>query len=548
MNIYEYNALLEAVKNELVPYKLGESKQNTALTKKIVDEYHVRGYMRISESVQAIFDSAFMMQSRLKGLFIPQSVSIISVNAFFRNTSLKFFAVHPENPYFSSEDGILYNKPHTRLLFYPIGKINDSFTVPDNVERISETAFFDAHLKCITLSASIKENTFNPIALQRIIGLEYISVSPKNEQLCSVDGILFNKDMTRLIMYPAKKSGSEYVVPQSVKHISTMAFCDCKKLKRISLPYGLESIGEQAFMNCSSLEKLELPETLELIKESCFSGCSALKTITLPPKIRVIPKAAFASCKSLISVDMPDSVKIIGKDAFNSCSLLVGICFPSELQYIGEYAFENCIKLETLDIPQSLTKMGAGAFVGCLALKTVRLPDKMEIIANRLFSDCIALQEVYLPSDFKQLLDDAFERCEKIKIIHINGVTITADTKNYFDIKAFRIQTLINKINIRDINYFQLLMRSGASYLECDEYIKNNADRLIRYCIKKNEVTALKYILSRGQLLEYEQLIELVELSIEKAQVHHVVEPQILLIKHKDKYFPNHSAADDLYI
>ena len=58
----------------------------------------------------------------------------------FKN--LKEFIVDPENKYFSSVDGVLFNKDKTALICYPDGKEDKSYTVPNTVTNILDRAFY----------------------------------------------------------------------------------------------------------------------------------------------------------------------------------------------------------------------------------------------------------------------------------------------------------------------------------------------------------------------------------------------------------------------
>ncbi|MBP5526455.1 MAG: hypothetical protein J6Y11_12795 [Paludibacteraceae bacterium] len=58
--------------------------------------------------------------------------------------------------------------------------------------------------------------------------LEAIIVDPKNKNLKSVDGMLFSKDGTNLLKYPAKKAGKEYSIPDDVEDICYGAFSGCQ--------------------------------------------------------------------------------------------------------------------------------------------------------------------------------------------------------------------------------------------------------------------------------------------------------------------------------
>ena len=103
--------------------------------------------------------------------------------------------------------------------------------LPSTVERIQGTAVFGANPK-----------------------LEAIDVSPSNQFFSSVDGVLFSKDMTRLVRCPETKKGI-YEIPNSVKRIDEYAFANCRALTEIRIPEGATDIGRNAFENCPAKTK-----------------------------------------------------------------------------------------------------------------------------------------------------------------------------------------------------------------------------------------------------------------------------------------------------
>lgn len=143
---------------------------------------------------------------------IKYSSTVKDPNLFFLNdlvssgsvSSLSEIVVDKNNPYYSSDDGVLYNKDITKLLVYPIGKNAVDYELPDTVSSVSEGVF-----------GSSRPNY-----------LRNINVSENNKYFSSVDGALFNKDKTRLIKKIIDYNEKEYKIPDSVKIISDYALTD----------------------------------------------------------------------------------------------------------------------------------------------------------------------------------------------------------------------------------------------------------------------------------------------------------------------------------
>lgn len=98
------------------------------------------GVCAIPEGVNAVGSWAFGYCEKLTGVIIPESVSWIGWRAFAWTRDLAEITVAEGNPFFCSEDGVLYNKDKTCLVACPAGK-QGVLTVPDSVTEIGDDAF-----------------------------------------------------------------------------------------------------------------------------------------------------------------------------------------------------------------------------------------------------------------------------------------------------------------------------------------------------------------------------------------------------------------------
>ena len=162
--------------------------------------------------------------------------------------------------------------------------------------------------------------------------LKEINVDISNNNYASVDGVLYNKGVTELILCPAGITSLE--VPNTVISIKDYAF-NSEILTSISMP-SVTSIGEEAFSGCISLVLVDMP-LVTSIGEKAFSGCTSLVSIDMP-SVTSIEDYAFYGCTSLVSIDMPSVTSI------------------------EDYAFYDCTSLTFVDIPASVTSIGWSAF------------------------------------------------------------------------------------------------------------------------------------------------------------------------------------------
>ncbi len=125
--------------------------------------------------------------------------------------------------------------------------------VESGVTSIGERAFCNCeNLKNITISegvTSIEEGAF-----ESCNNLTGIIVAESNEYYSSDEnGVLFDKNKITLICYPAGKTETEYIIPDSVTTLGEFAFSDCSGIENIMIPDSVKFINEYAFYGCSSL-------------------------------------------------------------------------------------------------------------------------------------------------------------------------------------------------------------------------------------------------------------------------------------------------------
>ena len=145
--------------------------------------------------------------------------------------------------------------------------------------------------------------------------------------LCAEDGVLFNKDKTRLIKYPKKKTDASYTVPDSVKTIGRYAFYMIENnLTTLNLPEGkaLTTVEDQGISYCTLLADVNIPSTLRNLGEEFLYWTGITGAVVIPEGIESLKVYSFAWCPNLTRAELPASFKS-SADIFFNCPALTEV-------------------------------------------------------------------------------------------------------------------------------------------------------------------------------------------------------------------------------
>ena len=249
--------------------------------------------------VTSIGSGAFHGCSSLTSITIPNSVTIIGNIAFDWCKKLTQINVDKANTTYSSVNGVLFNKDKTELIRYPEGKADTSYAIPNGVTSIGDWAFQSCNsLTSITIPDSVTSigtmafedcSSLTSITIPDSVTsidrhaffvcrkLNQINVDTANTAYSSVNGVLFNKEKTKLIRYPEGKADTSYSIPDGVTSIGNSAFYGCSNLTSITIPDGVTIIDINAFQYCRSLTSITIPDSVTYISAEAFDGCDSLK-------------------------------------------------------------------------------------------------------------------------------------------------------------------------------------------------------------------------------------------------------------------------------
>ena len=237
--------------------------------------------------------------------------------------------------------------------------------------------------------------------------LKNIDIEAENPNYTSIDGIVYSKDKTTLVHYPAAKSGTFYAVPDHVTAIGRCAFDHNQNLQSISLPETVLQIGDSAFWRCQSLIDLTIPKSVTAIGDAAFANCSSLTDLTVDaanPSYKSMDGVLFdISGDSLIqypagksgSYSVPQGTLTLCSGSFRGCTQLKQVVVSDSVTTISDSVFAYCDGLEQISLSSGVKTIGSIAFQGCSRLAYVKFPASVTEIEDMAFDSCSNLQAAY---------------------------------------------------------------------------------------------------------------------------------------------------------
>ena len=243
----------------------------------------------LADGISEIYGGVFNSCKAISAIKLPANLTVLGESSFADCVSLKEIDI-PEQV--TKIDDMVFNGCIT------LEKID----MKDRITKIGKYAFKDCKsLESITLPRSVNFIGIGPF--RGCTKLKEIIVDPKSRYFKSVENVLFNKNKSILVSFPAKQPISTYTIPDSVTVISAWAFCDCHSLEQIIIPDSVTEIGEGAFYQCDALRSVVIPDSVDKIDDTAFRGCVNLE-----------------------SVSISDSVTDFGWGIFNGCDKIHVIC------------------------------------------------------------------------------------------------------------------------------------------------------------------------------------------------------------------------------
>ena len=406
------------------------------------------GTIDIMEGTETAGYSSFSGCDRVLEINIPASFTEIRREMAEDCKLLESINVAEDNQYFSSENGVLYDKQKKSLIWYPCGKIGE-VNIADSVTEIGDMAFMD----CVNISEiSLGKNV-------SIIG-EYVFMGCTSLQTAAFEGI--------------------------VTKIGDCTFAGCKSLTEVILPDGIESLSYAMFYECPLLKKINIPASVKVILPTSIkeSGINEIVIDDENPYLSLKDKMICNKEGTKLFLWLPDGQK--------------NITVPDNITVLGENSFSLCIDAEKITVPENVTELETGVFQNCWLLKEIELPEGIKTIPDNTFNSCENLQSIKIPSTVTSIGYGAFDSCYSLKsltipenvtnlesrIIFLAGITeVYVESLKLTDIGDFALSTYMDMVNVYVYNeevynklkensdeFCNIILLKKSEPLELDKY------------------------------------------------------------------------------
>lgn len=312
-------------------------------------------------------------------------------------------------------------------------QVIEEVILPDTLVNISGDTFYNSsNLRKVNIPKNVKFMGNNPFA-----GCPNIEVNNESPFFNLVDGILYNRDFTRLIYYPISKKDDRYEIKEGCRILGKHSFYLCDNLKEVVIPSSIIKLENNPFSGCTKINLVNKSDYYHIddsvIYDKDYSsviGClNSINTDCLVLKdVKRICRNSFWNCKGIRKIVLPKTLESIGYNPFVSCS---NIEFESNSEnymvydnalYTADKSKLICYPAKyaigDIHLPDEVITLERGAFSGCDKMTNIHLHN-VSIISKTCFTNCNSLERVYCSDLVTYIGEWAFAHCTKLKEISV---------------------------------------------------------------------------------------------------------------------------------
>ena len=358
------------------------------------------------------------------------------------------YSVAEDNPYLSSEDGLLFDKDKTTLMAIPYQAAEISIPAGVREVRLSE----DNQLSLIHLEATRYEDL------------------PKLDLSCLYGATLEFTDAKLMAQYAADHKNELGINRLTVAQEDTQYWLSGNLMLNyrtgalhqvlpgtttVSLPESVTAIEADAFQGSNAVLVI-FPDGADIsLEENCFRG-STLQAIVCHSEDQAQEIRAQLSSVGAPGLNVSTGTQSKG---FNYYTTAQGDTFLLS-------APKDLVRFDGNTLPQlTITAVADEAFAHCTKLRWVILPQSVASIGASAFADCSALEGVLIDNqDFVTIGMDAFADCPALRFVASNAVT--AEMQGGYDPKLVESEDVF----LTSSTYFFFVPDYSMGYGEYVQY------------------------------------------------------------------------------
>jgi len=228
---YSYNSVLDG-------WVVDGLKDKNAISYIIPSSHDGKNVVGISKRAMSFWQGTLNPNNNKITIEIPDTIRSIDPDAFTGNYNVSYVMSQSNDIYSFVNGAIVRNSDQMLIAISDGSKLYVG--IPDGVKNLSD------NVKNINAYEVYIPDSLLDISNLTLKARCY-EVNSNHPLYCSVDGVIFSKDKTELVLYPSNKEGAKYIVPNSVKTIDDESMCFLFFVKEIVIPATVEKIGNSAF-------------------------------------------------------------------------------------------------------------------------------------------------------------------------------------------------------------------------------------------------------------------------------------------------------------
>ena len=391
------------------------------------------------EDMKETNPSATIDSYYVKFVNLGAAVTIFDIGGVFGN-KLQGVTVDPNNQSYTAENGVVYSKNFSEILYFPYGKTGE-FVLHEDVVTINSKVFMNASmLTKVTIGAKVTK--IGDSAFGNCTSLKTVVFASSDEV---ADGHSMTIEDSAFV---GCSSLTEFVIPDYVTKLGSGAFKECTSLTTITVPGNVKTLGDEVFASCSSLQNAIFEEGVEEIGKKVFADCKQLLEVSFPATLTSIAidddaplSNTFLNSNNVSKVNIANGnekyASIDGvvygytlKEGSQQSALTdllycpVGasgkdgvVDIPNTVEYISAGAFKNNKNITEIKFSQGILgdlEIGADAFSGCQKLATITLPAGLKTMKTGLFNNCTSLVTLTIPNTVSRMEVNIFIGCTNL--------------------------------------------------------------------------------------------------------------------------------------